>query len=261
MATPADGNPAAAEATNAFESLPSPLDSIEDMRSAAKWMLAAAGAVGATLISGGPLVAIGQVHGALHIFLAVLGLVFAVSGVGVAIWYTSDVLMPRLTTPATFRSARELSDLREDINREPEEFFGVAAPQRAGRPEDPVDRLFKRQAGLRQNAASLARQAAAEKNPARREQFSKQLRRVEENGERVGSYVRYVLALGHAWRVKAALQQARVATLGGAGLVIVGAALFFSATASNGPTYVPVVTTTPAPTVSPIPTTSPTAKP
>jgi hypothetical protein len=35
MATPAGGNPAAAEAKNVFESLPSPLDSIEDMRSAA----------------------------------------------------------------------------------------------------------------------------------------------------------------------------------------------------------------------------------
>jgi hypothetical protein len=261
MAATAGGNPAAAEAKNAFESLPSPLDSIEDMRSAAKWMLAAAGAVGATLISGGPLVAIGQVHGALNIFLAVLGLVFAVSGAGVAIWYTSNVLVPRLTTPATFRSAKELTDLRDDINREPEEFFGVAAPERAGAPDAPVDRLFKRQEELRQNAASLARQAAAEKDPARREQFRKQLRRVEENGERVGSYVRYVLALGHAWRIKAALQQARLATLAGAGLVIVGAALFFSSTASNGPAYVPVVTTTPAPAVSPTPTTPPTARP
>jgi hypothetical protein len=74
---------------------------------------------------------------------------------------------------------------------------------------------------------------------------------VEENGERVGAYVRYVLAFGHAWRFKAALQAARCATLAGAVLVIAGAALFFSATASSGPTYVPVETTSPTPAASP----------
>jgi hypothetical protein len=133
MATPAGGDPATAEPKDAFGSLPSPLDSVADMRSAAKWMLAASGAVGAVLISGGPLVAIGQVHGGLNIFLAVLGLVLAVGGVGVAIWFTSEVLVPRLMTPATFRSARELQDLRKIMNAEPGEFFaGVVA----SRPDD-----------------------------------------------------------------------------------------------------------------------------
>jgi hypothetical protein len=70
------------------------------------------------------------------------------------------------------------------------------------------------------------------------------------NGERVGTCVRYVLALGHAWRVKAVLQLARRATLADAALVIAGAALFFSASASSGPTYVPVVTTNPTPATS-----------
>jgi hypothetical protein len=45
-----------------FGELPSPLDSIDDLRAAAKWMIAAAGAVGAALIGGAPLVAAGQVH-------------------------------------------------------------------------------------------------------------------------------------------------------------------------------------------------------
>lgn len=239
MTAPADGNPGAAGTKSSPGSSPSPLDTLDEMRSAAKWMLAAAGAVGAVLISGGPLVAVGQVHGALNIFLAVLGLVFAVGGVGVAIWFTSDVLVPELTTPRTFRSAKELADLRQDINEEPEEFLGVAAPSRDGAPDTPVDRLFERQQALRQNAASLVRQASAEKDPQRREQYRAQLRRVEENGERVGTYVRYVLALGHAWRIKAALQRARRATLIGAALVIAGAALFFFATASSAPAYAP----------------------
>lgn len=325
MATPAHGSPGTSEPESSFGSLPSPLDSVADMRSAAKWMLAAAGAVGATLISGGPLVAIGEVHSGLDIFLAVLGLVLAVGGVGVAIWLTSEVLVPRLMTPATFRTAPELADLREIINAEPGEFFGGVA---ASRPEDtvpgtsaskgatksatalapdsatatgtataktlptqlrnlwqdvsepakqmaakrrnsvkrqedhedpgaPVNQLFARQEALRQNAVSLVRQAAAEKDPHRREQYQVHLRRVEENGNRVGMYVRYVLALGHAWRIKAALQLARRATMLGAALVIAGAALFFSATASSGPTYVPVETTNPAPAASSTATASP----
>jgi hypothetical protein len=292
-------------------------------------MLAAAGAVGAVLISGGPLVAIGQVHGGLNIFLSVLGLVLAVGGVGLAIWFTSEVLVPRLMTPATFRAARELADLREIINAEPGEFFGGVVPSRpsdtepnptaedndakndtatapsgatasgpappktlpkqlkqlwrnvsepakqvaakkpdpvekqntSANPDSPVNQLFARQEALRQNAASLVRQAAAEKDPQRREQYRAHLRRVEENGGRVAKSVRYVLALGHAWRIKAALQVARRATLIGAVLVIAGAALFFSATASSGPTYVPVVTTNPTPSAAPTSTATPTATP
>jgi hypothetical protein len=245
MTTTADEDSTAAEPKSTFGAVPSPLDAVDDMRAAAKWMLAAAGAVGATLISGGTLVAIGQVHGALHITLAVVGLVLALSGVGVAIWYTSDVLMPRLTTPAIFRSLRELDGLRGAIDREPAEFFGVAATT--------VEGLFVRQDALRQIAASLAGQAAREEDPGRRAQYEKQLRRVERNGELLGQYARSVLALGHAWRIAAALARARVMTLAGAGLVIAGAALFFSSTSSNGPTYVPVVTTVPSPSSAPAP--------
>jgi hypothetical protein len=63
----------------------------------------------------------------------------------------------------------------------------------------------------------------------------------------VDRYVRWLLALGHAWQVKAALERSRIATLAGGVLVIAGAVLFFSVTVSSGPTYVPVVTPTPAP--------------
>lgn len=83
------------------------------------------------------------------------------------------------------------------------------------------------------------------------------VRRVEESLDRVRRYVRHGLALGQAWRIKAALQRARLATLAGAGLVIVGAALFFIATGSNRPTYVPVVTTTPTATPAATPTATP----
>jgi hypothetical protein len=106
--------------------LPSPLDAVDDLRSTAKWTLAAAGAVGAVLISGGPLVAVGQVHGIAHALLAGAGLAIALTGVGLAIWSTSKVLSPQLTTPATLRS-RALEGLRKEIEKEPAQFFGVVA--------------------------------------------------------------------------------------------------------------------------------------
>lgn len=280
MASPAGVEEGTADAKSMPDALPSPLDSVGDMRSAAKWMLAAAGAVGAALISGGPLVAVGQVHGVLHAVLAGLGLVIALGGVGTAIWFTSKVLVPRLMTPAVLQNAgrpqaapprrsvprrsvlrvrlpailqptrqRELVALKELVNAEPAEFFGIAAAS--------VDALFARQQGLRQNAASLARQAAREKDPRRRAMYQDQLRRVEANGERVGRYVRYLLALGLAWQIKADLELSRKWTLAGAVLVIVGAVLFFGSTGSNGPAYVPVVTTTPAATSSPAPAATP----
>jgi hypothetical protein len=129
------------------------------MRSTAKWMLAASGAVGAALISGGPLVAVGQVHGVVHAIVAGLGLVIALCGVGLAIWFTSQVLVPRLTTSDTMRQSPVPASLRGQINAEPAEFMGVAAKS--------VDDLFDRYDKLRQLAAELARQAAREKDPAR----------------------------------------------------------------------------------------------
>ena len=253
MATAPGGDPGSGDAAGRPDSLPSPLDAVDDMRAAAKWMLVAAGAVGAALISGGPLVAVGQVHGVLHVILAGLGLVIALGGVGAAIWFTSQVLVPRLTTPATIRTSPDLAGLRMQVTQEPAEFFGVAAAT--------VDGLFELQGKLRDIAASLARQAAAEKDLERRARIQAALARVEDNGERVSRYVRWLLALGHTWQVKAALERARVATLAGGVLVIVGAVLFFSVTGSSGPTYVPVVTTSPTATFPSIPTAPPPSHP
>ncbi len=258
MTAPAGAGPAAPGATSAAESLPSPLDAVDDLRAAAKWTLAAAGAVGAALISGGPLVAVGQVHGLWHALLAGLGLVLALAGVGIAIWSASKVLAPRLTTRQTVMSPG-LASLRQDIEAEPVQFFGLAATSAAG--------LFKRQDDHREIAVDLARQAAAEKDPQRRAVLEGQLRRVEENAARTGAYVRRLLALAHVWRIQADLEWSRRCTLGGGLLVIAGAVLFFAAT-GGGPTYLPVltpqVTATPAASVPPAvggPSLSPTATP
>ena len=207
-------------------------------------MLAAAGAVGAVLISGGPLVAVGQVHGLVDTFLAWLGLVIALGGVGLAIWFTSQVLLPRLTTPDTVRASPDLAGLRMQIAAEPAEFMGFSATT--------VDGLFRRNNRLREQAVALMLTVSQAADDEQRAQFQAQLQQVQRNREVVEVYVRWVLALGHAWLVRASLQRSRRWTLAGGIIVAFGAVLFFSVTGNSGPTYVPVVTTSPsATTVSP----------
>jgi hypothetical protein len=239
---------------NTFEGLPSPLEAVDDLRAAAQWTLAAEGAVGAALISGGPLVAVGQVHGIGHALVAGAGLAVALGGVGLAIWFTSKVLSPRLTTPGTLRSPG-LAGLRRVIEAEPAQFLGVVATK--------VDALLDHQ----EVAVDLARKAAAEKDPARRQAIKRQLRRAEANAARAAPYVRWLLALAHVWRIEADLRRSRWATLAGGLLVVAGAVLFFIAT--GGPTYVPVLapqvtavpSTTAPPTTAPGKSSMPTAAP
>ena len=220
MTTLPNETPAQPEASAATGSLPSPLDAVDDLRSTAKWTLAMAGAVGAVLISGGPLVAVGHVHGTLHALLAGAGLVLAVIGIGLAIWTTSQVLAPRLTTPATLRS-RALKGLRRQLDAEPEQFFGVAATS--------VNGLLMHKAV----AVDLARKLAVAKDPQQRVRIESDLGRARRNAERAAPYVRQLLPLGHAWAVKRALDRSRWCTLGGGVLVVAGAVLFFIAT-GNG---------------------------
>jgi hypothetical protein len=250
MADPATGEAGSAEAPGIPDALPSPIDSIDDMRAAAKWTLAAAGVVAAALIGGSSLVAVGQVHSTRQALVTGVGLAVALAGIGLAIWSTSKVLAPRLTTPATFRLP-ELAGLRERIEAEPAEFLGVAATT--------VDGLFELQGRYRQIAASLAVQAAAAKVPERRAQLEAQLSRVERDAERVGRYVRWLLALGHAWQVKTDLEKSRQWLLVSGVLVVAGAVMFFGATDNSGPAYVPVVTVSPTATTVPAATPLPTA--
>lgn len=209
-----------------YERLPSPLEAVDDLRAAAKWTLAAEGAVGAALISGGPLVAIGHVHGTVHALTAGAGLVVALSGVGLSIWFTGRVLAPRLTTPATLRSPA-LAGLVRIIEAEPAQFFGVAATK--------VDALLRHQ----EIAVDLARMIVDEADPVRRETVKRQLRRAEKNAARAAPYVRWLLALAHVWQIESDLRRSRWFTLAGGVLVVAGAVLFFAS--SSGPTYVPVV--------------------
>jgi len=242
MTTPAGGD----QAGNRLTSLPSPLDAVDDLRSSAKWTLAVAGAVGAALISGGPLVAVGQVHGIAHALIAGAGLALALIGVGLAIWTTSKVLSPRLTTPATLRSPA-LAGLRMIIEAEPAQFLGPVATS--------IDALLLH----REVTVNLGRLLAAEKDPAKRAMVKLQLERAKGNAERAAPYVRWLLALGHVWQIKQALDRSRWFTLAGGVLVIAGSVLFFTATGNSEPTYVPVLTPSPTATATGTHTASPAA--
>ena len=242
MTTPGGGDDPGAR--SALAALPSPLAAVDDMRSAAKWTLAAEGAVGAVLISGGPLLAVGQIHGVLNAILAGLGLLTALGGVGIATWSTTKVLAPRLVTPATL-ALPSLARFREVVEESPGQFFGVIATNVAG--------LLRYQ----EIAVNLARLLAVEKDPGRRAKIETQLRRTTRDATRADPFVRWLLTAAHAWLVEQELQRSRRFTLAGGVLVVAGAVLFFSVTGSSGPTYVPVLTPQITAVPSPIPSTIP----
>jgi len=235
-----------------FGRLPSPLDSVADLRSAAKWTMAAAGGVGAALIGGVPLVAAGHVHGIWRAVLVAVALVVALIGVGLAIWQTSQVLVPPITTQATLREPqeakqlsgfrkwragrrlRELTKLRTMIDASPADYFGVLATS--------VDDLLH----YRAVAANLGVQLRSTRDPAARAVLEPLYRQVLADAVRAEPYVGWLLATAHVWQIRAKLRRAQWSLLGGVVLVAAGAGVFLAVTGQqSGPDYVPVVTTRP----------------
>jgi hypothetical protein len=212
--------------SGALGALPSPLDAVDDLRSAARWTIASAGAVGAALISGGPLVAVGKVHGLTDAIIAGAALVVALAGVGLAIWQTSQVLTPFLMTP-TALTEPAMSGLREIIDGAPENFFGVAASS--------IDDLLQHRA----IAVRLGRMIAHEKNPDRRAVLDSSMKRVRANIARTDPYVRWLLALAYVWQIQAKLRRARLFTFLGGVIVAVAAVAFFTVTGQQTSTSTP----------------------
>lgn len=200
-----------------FGALPSPLDAVPDLRAAARWMIAAFGAVGAALVGGGPLVAVGKVHGFGDALIAGVALLVALAGVSVAIWQVSRVLEPPVTTTATLDSP-VTRGLREMIDAAPATFFGSAAAS--------VDDLLRHRA----IAANIQLALAAERDPGRREQLQHHLRRAQANIERTDPFVRWLLAMAHVWQIRAAFQAARRWCVLAVLLVAAGAVAFLTVT-------------------------------
>jgi hypothetical protein len=217
------------DATVPANALPSPLDAISDLRSAARWTIAAAGAVGAVLLGGGPLVAVGKVHGLGHAAIASVSMLVGLTGVALVIWQTSLVLTPSVTTVATLRH-KSMRGLLDMIDAAPADYFGIAATG--------IEDLLRH----REIAVNVYAQLRASQEPATQAGLRAYLDRAQANLNRTDPYVRWLLATAHVWQIQAALRRARWYTFVGAVLVAVGATGFLSVTGEQGPTYVPVLT-------------------
>ncbi|GAA4498622.1 hypothetical protein GCM10023191_044160 [Actinoallomurus oryzae] len=201
--------------------VPGPADAVADMRTTARWTIAAAAGVGALLLGGAPLTAIGKISGAGEAVLAFAGLVVALGGVGWAIWQTGEALMPRIATLDDLDDPA-LADLRATIARDPSAFYGPFGTSGAD--------LRKAVAFHGTVAANLAVTAAAETDPVRVRLLDQALADARANTEAVRRLQDRLLEFVLAWKVRAAVRRARLHTLAAAAVIALGAVLFLGAT-------------------------------
>ena len=202
--------------------LPSPLDAIPDMRASAKWILGAAAAVGAALVGGAPLAAVGKVHGAGHVALAYAGLVIGLAGVGWAIWRTADALIPPLITRLSLDTEPGLADLRARIAADPRAFYGPFGTSMA--------ELQQKYDYHQRMARILANAAATEASPDRKRVMEAQARAARATVAAARFRTQNLLELAYAWQVRAELRDARRSALLGAAVAAAGAVLFLVST-------------------------------
>jgi len=203
-----------------WSNVASPLDAVTDMRTTAKWIIGAMAAVGATLLGGAPLTAIGKIHGAGHIALAFVGLLVAIAGVGWAIWHTSDALMPPLTTLASLDTP-QLAGLRAQLDANPRAFFGPF-----GASVRQLEAECRRWDAV---AANTSKMMITEQDRTRQLTLAGGLADAQANAAHIRARLRYLLELAHAWRVRDQLRWARLQAFLGAGITALGAMLFVAA--------------------------------
>ncbi len=206
--------------------LPSPLDSIDDMRASAKWTIGALAAVGAALLGGAPLSAVGKLHGFGPAGAAFAGLVIGLAGIGWAIWHTADALMPIGTTLAAIDQP-ELAGLRAQIQAEPAAFFGPFGSS--------VQELQSKYVLWQTVAARAAVMLAGEPDESQKSKLAQGIADALANAAQAGARLRWLLELAHAWRVRDQLRRARLHTFGGAAVAALGAILFVVATTMSAP--------------------------
>jgi len=196
---------------------PSPLDAVADMRATAKWIVAAAAAVGSLLLGTAPLAAIGRVQDLYSAALAFAGLGLALSGVGIVIWFTAEALTPPITTLATLSEPR-VRDLRLRMARDPAPFFGPF-----GRNADEL----QSNAGLHAMAAvNLAVLLVREEDTAHRMVLTQALADANANAALARHLLRRLLEFVHVWQVRRALRRARTIAMVGIILGAFGTVIF-----------------------------------
>jgi hypothetical protein len=211
----------AADTADPMQGLPSPLDAVDDMRSTAKWTIAAVAAVGAALIGGAPLAAVGKVHGLGSAIEAFGGLALGLAGVGWAIWHTTDALIPPTTTLAALQTP-QLADLRAQIAADPGAFFGPF-----GTSTTQVKAAVQRYDTA---AAQIAVRIATETDATRQRVLAQGQADALANAAQASARLRWLLSLMHAYRVRDQLRTARLHTFAGAAVTALGAVLFIAST-------------------------------
>ncbi|AJF70278.1 hypothetical protein SVTN_38745 [Streptomyces vietnamensis] len=168
------------------------------------------------LLGGGPLLAVGRIGDWAHALWAGGGLLVALLGIAWAMWQTSEVLVPPLTTPAVLASPA-LRGLREQLDAAPGYYFGSVATDVEGLLRH---RRIAMEISRRMPTAGAAERAALERG----------LATAHRNIARTDPYLRWLLATAHAWIVREKLRKARRHTFLSAVLVITGAVVFLGAT-------------------------------
>jgi hypothetical protein len=198
--------------------LPSPLDAVPDMRTSAMWILGAVAAVGAALLGGGPLIAVGKIHSYDEAFSAFGGLALGLVGVGWAIWHVAEALIPPLTIMSSLDTEPLLADLRKRIAQQPSAYYGPFGTSMAD--------LETKLAFNRAVAANIADALETEHDKSKR----RVLRRAGESAEvtvaAIQRRMQNMLELAHAWRVRAELRRARLHAFVGGAVAVVGALIF-----------------------------------
>jgi hypothetical protein len=198
--------------------LPSPLDAVADMRATARWTAAAVGAVGATVLAGAPLAALGRIQNTGDVVAVAIGMVVALAGVSWAIWHTAEALTPPLTTQATYDEPG-LADLRAVVAHNPAAVFGPFGSSMAD---------LHRQLDLRRKVVSSLEDAVAA-DPTR-PALVRALADARANLDLAHRTARWVLALMHSWQVRNRMRRARWHVLIGMLVVAAGVTVFLTAT-------------------------------
>jgi hypothetical protein len=197
------------------------------MRSSAKWILAAAAVVGAALLGSSPLAGAGKIHSFGPAVAAYLGLLIGLTGVGWAIWFTADALIPPLTTPRSLDTDPRLRDLRTEIAKDPAAFFGPFGTT--------MTELATASAFHQRVATNLRTAAASERDNRRRQTLEANLTEATAAARSAELRVQSLVELSHAWRVRAQMRRARVHTLVGAAVAAAGIVIFLAATSTTPP--------------------------
>ncbi|MFJ3666925.1 hypothetical protein ACIPSE_10765 [Streptomyces sp. NPDC090106] len=209
----------------------SPLDAVPDMRATAKWMVAAWAGVGAVLLAGVPLTVMRSAASTGRLLGALAGLVVALTGVGWALWVTSEALMPRLVSYRELGSPR-FAEIKAAVEAEPELFLGPSASGGA----TALGAFDTARTTHRQALRGITELLEAESDPTRRQALAAARRQAVSWVADDYARVSRLAALMYAWDVRAGVRRARVHTFVGCGLTLVGAFLLILATSSDAET-------------------------